>query len=85
MESNATNDDILSYAKWVVIPKTLQKRMIKVFHVGHPRIARMKLPHENLRVLLEYGKTNCETGKTMYEMHCSSKCAPGAADSKMTK
>lgn len=35
-------DNVLLYSDRVVIPTTLQKRMLKEFHVGHPGISRMK-------------------------------------------
>ena len=35
-------DEVLPYSEWVLIPTTLQKRILKDFHVGHPGITRMK-------------------------------------------
>ena len=35
-------DDVLLYSERVTIPKTLQKRILKDFHVGHPGTNRMK-------------------------------------------
>ena len=35
-------DEVLLYSEQVVIPTTLQKRILKDFHTGHPGITRMK-------------------------------------------
>ena len=35
-------NNIPMYGEWVVIPISLQKRILKEFHVGHPGIARLK-------------------------------------------
>ena len=35
-------DDVLLYSERVTIPKTLQKRILKDFHMGHPGTNRMK-------------------------------------------
>lgn len=37
-------DNVLIYSERVVIPSTLQKRILKDFHAGHPGINRMKSP-----------------------------------------
>ena len=38
----STRDNVLLYRERVMIPSTLQKRILKDFHAGHPRITRMK-------------------------------------------
>ena len=38
----STCNDVLMYRERVVIPATLQKRILKDFHVGHPGATRMK-------------------------------------------
>lgn len=35
-------DEVLLYTERVVIPKNLQKRILKDFHIGYPRKNRMK-------------------------------------------
>ena len=35
-------DNVLLYSERVIIPKTLQKRILKNFHMGHPGTSRMK-------------------------------------------
>ena len=35
-------DKVLLYREWVVIPTTLQRRILKDFHAGHPGITRIK-------------------------------------------
>ena len=41
-ETYSLGDNILLYSERVVIPKTLQKRILYDFHTGHPGINRMK-------------------------------------------
>ena len=38
----STCDDVLLYRERVMIPSTLQKRILKNFHAGHPRNNRIK-------------------------------------------
>ena len=35
-------DDVLLYADRVVMPLVLQKKILREFHLGHPRISRIK-------------------------------------------
>ncbi|XP_029646255.1 uncharacterized protein K02A2.6-like [Octopus sinensis] len=35
-------DNVLMYAQRVVVPTTLQKRLLKEFHISHPKILRIK-------------------------------------------
>ena len=41
-ETYSLCDNVLLYSERVVIPKTLQKRILHDFHTGHPGINRMK-------------------------------------------
>ena len=38
----SVSDDVLLYSERITIPKTLQKRILKNFHMGHPGTNRMK-------------------------------------------